>query len=77
MSADQEKKDSEELEQQYLELLRKNFRSAYNVHGKGVGKLEIDKALTSRAWTHATRKLVKDLRNTYPSKRLKDTPSNS
>lgn len=58
-----------------LNSSQKNFQSAYTIHGKGVGRLELDKALESTEFRKATKELVKKINAAYPN--LKDAKTSS
>ncbi|WP_339677480.1 hypothetical protein [uncultured Zhongshania sp.] len=41
------------------------FQAAYSIRGKGVGHLELEKALQSKEFTDATKKLAKQIKAAY------------
>jgi hypothetical protein len=58
-------KKPEELKS--LDSSQEKFQSAYTIQGKGVGKLELDKALNSTEFRKATKELVKKIKAGYPN----------
>ncbi len=45
---------------------KSKFRSAYTIHGRGVGKLELSKAMTSVEFRRSAKELVRKIHISYP-----------
>lgn len=51
-----------------LSKAKATFQAAYSIHGRGVGKLELDKAVKSKEFRNAAKKLVEKIHVTYAKK---------
>lgn len=58
---------TKEQELKILDGSHRKFKSAYKIEGRGVGKLELDRALESAEFRKATKELVKRIHAAYPN----------